>query len=303
MADCPVSLRRKVIIGMEHDQIPTLDDIEQSTSKGSRNLRARLISGVILGIVTLALIYVGSWPFVLLVICVAAVMSWEWGHIVRDGGVDFSFFVHALAVVAAAICAYAGVAAFGLVALAIGAIIVGVLNSGQGGAISGLGVLYVGVPALALVWTRLDDGFGFLAVLFLFCVVWCNDTAAYVGGKSIGGARLLKSISPNKTWAGAFCGLIGGALAGYVCSLLVEGSSVPYLIVCGVVLAALAQAGDLIESALKRGFNVKDASDLIPGHGGFMDRMDGLVAVAVAAGLWALLVNPVSPARALLFGA
>jgi phosphatidate cytidylyltransferase len=163
-------------------------------------------------------------------------------------------------------------------------------------------VFYVGLPAVALLWLRSDEPFGFTAVLFVFLVVWSSDTAAYAAGRSIGGPKLWPRVSPNKTWAGLIGALAAGAAAGAVFALLEPEADVVRLILLGVGLALVAQAGDLAESALKRLFNLKDASDLIPGHGGFMDRMDSVIAAAVAAALLALAIDAHAPARALLFG-
>ena len=109
-------------------------------------------------------------------------------------------------------------------------------------------------------------------------------------------------VSPNKTWAGLAGALTAGAVAAAIFAVLEPEVEPLRLILLGVALALVAQAGDLAESALKRLFKLKDASDLIPGHGGFMDRMDSIVAAAVAAALLALAIDPHAPARALLFG-
>ena len=142
---------------------------------------------------------------------------------------------------------------------------------------------------------------GFLAVLFIFVIVAATDTAAFAAGRLIGGPRLATRISPNKTWSGLGGGLVAAALAGAVFAALV-GVSPAALALTGLVMGLIAQAGDLAESALKRTFGVKDASNLLPGHGGFMDRVDGLVTAAVAAALAALYVDPTLPAKALLAG-
>ena len=118
----------------------------------------------------------------------------------------------------------------------------------------------------------------------------------------IGGPKLWAQISPNKTWSGLVGGLVASTVAAALFSLFVAGASPIGLALTGLVLGVVSQAGDLAESALKRIFGFKDASALIPGHGGFMDRMDSIVTVAVAAGLFALAVDPHAPARALLFG-
>jgi phosphatidate cytidylyltransferase len=273
-----------------------------STPWVSRNLKLRIVSGAVLGAVAFLLAYAGPLPFALLILVCAVVISWEWGRLVRGVTFDLGFFVHAIAVTVAIVLAAAGYAAIAVAVLVIAAITLIPLYVGRGARLSALGVFYVGLPAVALLWLRSDEPFGFTAVLFVFAVVWSSDTAAYAAGRAIGGPKLWPRVSPNKTWAGLLGALAAGAAAAAVFAALEPEASAVRLLLLGVGLAFVAQAGDLAESALKRLFNLKDASDLIPGHGGFMDRMDSIVAAAVAAALLALAVDPHAPARALLFG-
>jgi len=131
--------------------------------------------------------------------------------------------------------------------------------------------------------------------------VWPTDTAAYVAGRLIGGPKLWPRVSPNKTWAGLIGGVAASAAAGAVFAWALAGKPVPSLVLGALALGFLTQAGDLLESALKRSFGVKTASALIPGHGGFLDRIDGLVVAATGAAIFAMIVNIHAPARALLF--
>jgi phosphatidate cytidylyltransferase len=268
----------------------------------SNNLKLRILSGAVLASVAFLLAFAGPLPFAMLILVCALVISWEWGRLVRGATFDLGFFVHAIAVAAAIVLAGAGYAALAVAVLAIAAITLIPLYVGRGARLSALGVFYVGLPAVALLWLRSDEPFGFTAVLFVFAVVWSSDTAAYAAGRSIGGPKLWPRVSPNKTWAGLAGALTAGALAGGIFAILEPEAPALRLVMLGIALAFVAQAGDLAESALKRLFNLKDASDLIPGHGGFMDRMDSIVAAAVAAALLALAIDPHAPARALLFG-
>jgi phosphatidate cytidylyltransferase len=156
------------------------------------------------------------------------------------------------------------------------------------------------LPAIALVWLRLSAQWGLLAVLFVFLVVWATDTGAYLAGRFLGGPRLMVRVSPNKTWAGLVGGLLAAVLIGIAFAAVVEDGNAGRMAINSFVLALTSQAGDLVESALKREHGVKDASNLIPGHGGFMDRVDGLVFAAIVAALFGLIVNVHDPARALL---
>ncbi len=269
----------------------------------SENLKLRIASGAVLAAIAFGLAYAGPEPFAALVLVVALFVSWEWGHMVRGVGADLAFFIHAVAVTAAIGLAVAGYAALGAAVLVTAAIILVPLVFGRGARLSALGVFYVGLPAISLLWLRSNEPYGFAAVVLVFAIVWCSDIGAYAAGRLIGGPRLWPKISPNKTWAGLIGGLAAGTAAAAIVAPLFAAEASPLrLALTGLGLSVVAQAGDLAESALKRLFGLKDASDLIPGHGGFMDRMDSIVAVAVAAALFAFVVDAHAPARALLFG-
>lgn len=266
----------------------------------TRDLTLRLVSGLVLAAIAFALTWIGVWPFAIFVMAVAVLVAWEWGGIIRGAGVDTIFIVTAIALAAATILAAFGTPGLGLIAIVVGAILASLLGFGERGHLSSLGVLYAGLPAVSLIWLRADVQWGLAAVLFLFLVVWATDTGAYIAGRSLGGPRLAPLISPNKTWAGLLGGVGAAVLTGAVLSLFIEGGSMLRLGLTALVLALVSQLGDITESALKRGHGVKDASELIPGHGGFMDRVDGLVFAAVLAALFGLVVNVHDPARALL---
>lgn len=268
----------------------------------SANLKSRIVSGTLLAAVALALAWAGPMPFAALVLVVALFISWEWGGMVRGVSADLAFLVHAVAVAAAVALTAAGYAALGLAVLVTAAIILVPLVFGRGARLSALGVFYVGLPAVSLLWLRLDAPYGLAAVLLVFAIVWSSDIAAFAAGRLIGGPKLWPRISPNKTWAGLIGGVSAGAAAAGIVALFLAEASPLRLTLTGLGLSLVAQVGDLAESALKRLFGLKDASDLIPGHGGFMDRMDSIIAVAVAAALLALAVDAQAPARALLFG-
>lgn len=263
------------------------------------DLKSRIGAGIVLALIVVGLDWAGLAPFSILLLAVGLVMSWEWSHVVRGAGTDITFGVHALSTAAATVLAAMGFAALGLAAVLAGAIIVFSLQFGERPLISATGAIYTGVPAIALLWLRGDEPWGFWAVLFVIGVVVATDVAAFVSGRTFGGPRLAPSISPNKTWSGLVGGVTAAAVAGGLFAL-VTGSHWPGLAAIGAVLGVIAQAGDMAESALKRAFGVKDASNLIPGHGGFMDRADGIVTAAVAAALLALYVNPHAPAHALM---
>lgn len=280
--------------------MPTTEPYPAPTPRAMRDLGPRLISGVLLAGVAIGLTWLDVWSFSLLVLAVALIVAWEWGRVVRDGGIDTLFVIHALFVVAAVVLTYLGMPALALIAVLIGAILAVLLGFDENGRLSALGVIYAGLPAIALIWLRSSRVLGMEVALFLLLVVWATDTGAYIAGRSIGGPRLMPAISPNKTWSG----LAGGVLASLVVAILFAASANGLdgwrLAVTAVVLAVVSQAGDLMESALKRRHRVKDASGLIPGHGGFMDRVDGLIFAAVFAALLAALINVHAPGSAIL---
>jgi phosphatidate cytidylyltransferase len=161
------------------------------------------------------------------------------------------------------------------------------------------GLLYAALPVAALVFLRSDATFGTAAVLFLFVVAWTADTAAYAAGRLIGGAKLAPAISPQKTWSGLIAGILVPAIAGFIFAKVIDNGSASRLGLLSATLALACQFGDLLESWVKRRFGAKDSSQLIPGHGGLLDRIDGLMMAAVLAALIALR-NPAEPGRSLL---
>ncbi len=148
-----------------------------------------------------------------------------------------------------------------------------------------LGVPYVGLTAIALIWLRADAA-GFSRVLVLLLIVWATDIAAYLAGRLIGGPKLAPAISPGKTWSGAAGGLVGALVVGFVASPGVWG------LATAAVLSVVSQIGDLMESWIKRRYGVKDSGKLIPGHGGLLDRLDGVLTAAPVAAILALAAGP-----------
>ena len=271
--------------------------------KVSRELRLRCASAAVVGLGSLAVLYWGRQPFAVLLTGLTAAMAWEWGRIVRGVDADRITAIHAGSTVLAIALASIDMTGLALAVVAIGAAAAFAMSDGAAPpALTAVGVFYTGLPAIALEWLRSDASLGFLAVLFIILVVAATDTAAYASGRTIGGPKLWPAVSPNKTWAGLIGGAAAATVVGAVFPALSGSGEAPWLAVLGLVLGLTAQAGDLAESALKRRFGVKDSSNLIPGHGGFMDRFDGLVAAAVVSGIVALVIEAGVPARALLYG-
>lgn len=165
------------------------------------------------------------------------------------------------------------------------------------------GLFYAGATGLALAAIRGDDQPGLYAMFFIFAVVWATDILAYFVGRALGGPKLAPSISPGKTWSGAIGGAVSAVAAGVLLAhFLFPGTEI---LAAGLafVLSACSQSGDLFESFIKRKFGVKDSSRLIPGHGGVMDRVDGLIFACFAASLLAGLFSLIKGTGMISLGA
>jgi phosphatidate cytidylyltransferase len=262
----------------------------------------RLVSGIAMVVIAAGALAAGAATFNALVFVLALVLSWEWGRLVHGRGAEIVTAVHVGAAALAVGLAALGFVGLGLLALPIGAILAMLLSLGRHSLFAALGVFYAGLPAVILIWLRSDPTYGLRAAVFVILVVIAADTGAFLAGRGLAGPKLWPSVSPNKTWAGLFGGVLAGGIAGALMAMAVPGNPGLRLGATAAVLAFLAQMGDLMESAIKRRFGAKDTSALIPGHGGIMDRLDGLVIAATAAGLTGFFVDVHSPARALLLG-
>lgn len=242
-----------------------------------------------------AAIYIGGWPFRLLVAAVAAIMLLEWGDMHKVGRV---WTYLAMALLAGGLLAVAwrlfppdqidyieGIGAAidadsfrpalsGAAAIAGLAVLAGLVSRRLSLA---WGLVYVGIPAFGLIvleWARFD------IVFWLMLVTWSSDIFAYVAGRAIGGPKLAPAISPNKTWAGLIGGMAGAAVVGAVAAYAFDLG--PVFLLAGAPMGLIAQLGDLYESRVKRRAGVKDSGTLLPAHGGVLDRLDGLLPVIVA---------------------
>ena len=162
------------------------------------------------------------------------------------------------------------------------------------------GLAYAGLSGVSLAYLRDGDQAGLDAILFLFAVVWATDICAYFVGRSLGGPKLAPAISPGKTQSGAIGGIVGGVIAGIAFAAFAGLSNFRRSLLVAFLLSAISQVGDLFESWVKRRHGVKDSGNLIPGHGGVMDRVDGLVAAAFALYAIGLMLGSAdNPAQAL----
>lgn len=248
------------------------------------NLQLRIVSGVILAVVVLAITWSGGLPFRLLSAAIGALVFHEWTTI---SGLrrDLPLFAAAWILVGIALVALvAGLGGYPMLLLAAGPTLF-VLAVGQIralGRLAATGMAYALFPAIALAFLRGGDPAGLVAILYLFAVVWGTDIFAYFVGRAVGGPKLAPSISPGKTRSGAVGGAVAAMLAGFAVAWYAGHPAPLWMALLALPLSAISQVGDLFESAFKRRYGVKDSGNLIPGHGGVMDRVDGLVAAAVA---------------------
>lgn len=267
-----------------------MPDTPQPAAKWA-DLGVRALSAALLIPAVLLDVWVGGIWFNLLVALIAVLIAHEW-TVMAHGRSSAQFALHA----AAALCGALLPLEVGIpgAALAVGALWIAsaLLASLQAAKASGwnyLGVPYAGFPAMALVLLRADTQYGSLAILWILAIVWAADTLAYFAGRTIGGPKLAPVISPKKTWAGLGGAVAGSAAASALFAAIAGLPALAWLALLAGGLAIVEQAGDLFKSALKRHYGVKDSGDLIPGHGGVIDRVDGLIAVAVAAAIIGLL--------------
>jgi len=249
-------------------------------------LRVRVLSGIAMILVAVAALWFGGVAFWALSALLAVLMMVEWSSMAgakRWQAISGTAIVAALMVAAlsfanpAMLMAHADRLIAQMVDLTgLAAILLAVICFS---ARLGAGVLYTVLPAVALVFLREQPGQGFLLALWTLAIVWATDIGAYFAGRSIGGPRLAPRLSPNKTWAGLIGGMAAAALVG---ALIASTGGLPlFCSIAGAPLAVAAQAGDLFESWLKRRSGVKDSGAILPGHGGVLDRLDGVVPVAV----------------------
>lgn len=244
-----------------------------------RELVARVISAIALAAIALLGALFGGWAAAVVVAVVMAVAHLEWAHITERSSWPTAIFTAGLLL--AIVLFTAGLHPVGLSV----AVLTIVTSIAAGGSVwRPLGALYVSLLAFGVLALRLSPDDGLASLLFALVVVWATDTGAFFAGRAIGGARLWPRVSPNKTWAGAIGGVIAGVAAGLIALTLLRVPLSPALVLVAALLSLVAEAGDLFESFVKRQFGAKDSGWLVPGHGGLLDRVDGLsVAVGVAA--------------------
>ncbi len=263
--------------------------MSDEVKKGS-NLKLRVISALVLAPIILAAVYFGDWALSILLAIAGGIIAWEWtGLTVKDARLQeyllpcaagliiplmASWEWDAYGEIPLTLLALGGATAFA----AIGRVAFG---DAKNWSTAAAGVLYACLPTLTVLSIRAHgqgfvEGDGmYLLVLILF-IVWAMDIGAYFSGKTIGGPKMAPRLSPNKTWAGLIGGMVTAGLVAALFGGLLGLGVWWHLLLIGALLGAWSQVGDVVESSLKRHADVKDASNIIPGHGGVMDRVDGL---------------------------
>ena len=267
----------------------------------TNNLLLRVMSAAVLAPLALVVAYSGGLPFALFWGIAALLVVWEWMTLVVGPNYRLLVLSCAAAIAVADFLAWLGRPVTALFLVGLGALAGAIFAPGERRLWVMAGTGYAGGMVLAPVFLRADAGFGFVVVVLLFAVVWTTDVLGYFAGRAIGGPKLWPAVSPKKTWSGAIAGTLGAV----VVALLVAAQfgSFDRIAIIGValLLSVVAQAGDLFESWVKRQFDAKDSSHIIPGHGGVMDRLDGFWAAAVAGCVVGLLRGGFDePARGVL---
>ncbi|RZI99962.1 MAG: phosphatidate cytidylyltransferase [Brevundimonas sp.] len=264
-----------------------------------REMGPRAASALVLAPLALFAVWLGDAWIVGVMVIVSGLLSVEWARMSAPKDWKAIAIAVGLALIATVVVSPIGGLSVALLTLVFGAAAAGLFARarGQSSIDAAYGVFYIGWPAALLIWLRDgNDAIGFYWVTLAFVVAWSADIVAFLVGSAVGGPKLWPRYSPNKTWSGFIGGLVAGTLAGAAMAALPEAGVVQmeWSALLGLAGAGATMAGDLWESALKRRFGVKDAGTLIPGHGGLMDRVDGL--------MFAIVVIAIGRALSLYFG-
>ncbi|QCI97722.1 phosphatidate cytidylyltransferase [Agrobacterium larrymoorei] len=245
----------------------------------SRELKLRIISAIVLAAIILTATWYGGLMFRIVAGLLALLIYYEWSTITKlsdanPTGYAWGWF---------SVAVMSGNTIFGessldlplLSGFTITAALFPILRGKNWWLVGG--IVYAGLSGISLAAIRGEESVGLVAMLFVFAIVWATDILAYFVGRAIGGPKLAPAISPGKTWSGAVGGTVSGVIAGGIVAFAYHGRVALVVVLLALALSIFSQIGDLFESFIKRRFKVKDSSNLIPGHGGFMDRVDGLV--------------------------
>lgn len=242
----------------------------------------RFMSSIILVPFVLIIVWVGSYWFIGLVTVITVVAGYEWLRLCNITDPLAKFLLLLLGPFIAIAFIIVGYSA-GIIVLTLYLIISFLISDKylSNKVWTLIGLLYLGLPTLSIFILRSESEFGLQGIIFLFVMVWLSDAGGYIFGRLFGGPKLAPIISPGKTWTGSF-----GALLLPICFTYFSLFTVKYelpmnIIVLAIIISISSQFGDLLESYIKRVFNKKDSGSIIPGHGGLLDRIDGLLIASI----------------------
>jgi phosphatidate cytidylyltransferase len=248
------------------------------------NLQLRILSAIVLGSVAAAAAWYGGFPFRVLAALAGLLIYWEWQSITGYDKYGVLELAAPAAVVASMVLVLLDFSPLESIIPSIFAVMFAIAACVRRSVPYWLpfGVPYAVLPVLALTAFRSDTQSGLASVVFLLVCVWATDIFAYFAGRQFGGPKLAPEISPNKTWSGAAGGAAAAVAAGVATAYFYGQSNLVFFALAALALSIASQTGDLFESYLKRRFGVKDSGSIIPGHGGVMDRVDGLIGAVLA---------------------
>lgn len=258
-------------------------------STSASNLTLRIASAAVMAPVAIGAAYAGGLPFAAFWGAAAIAVLWEWTALVAGPNHRLVFSSGAGALAIAAMVAWRSRPVAAILIIGLGGLASAIFASPGRRLWIAAGIGYAGAMLLAPMFLRGSDSVGFHAMVLLFAIVWTTDVLGYFGGRAFGGPKLMPSVSPKKTWSGAIAGALGAMIVATGVASVMGAYDKTAIALLALLLSVLAQLGDLLESWIKRRFGAKDASALIPGHGGVMDRLDGFWAAALAACVIGLL--------------
>jgi len=262
---------------------------ETTKSSKWKNVGIRAGSALTLTAIVLAPFYFGGWIWAALVALFGGRGMWEWVRMSDPKPTRLAYIIPIAGIVLGVFYSVQGHISYAIITLTIAAAIAAIERARRGGLLwAGLGYLYIVIPCLVIVVLRGNDvGFateGFTKLIYIILIVVASDVGAFFGGSHFGGPKLAPRLSPNKTWSGFFSGLCFAAIIGGLVGWII-GLGFGLGLLLALPIMGLSVLGDLLESGLKRVLNVKDTGELLPGHGGLLDRLDSLMLAVVGAAI------------------
>jgi phosphatidate cytidylyltransferase len=247
------------------------------------NLQMRIMAALVLAPLALAAAWFGGWFWTILVTLTVVGLFGEWMMVIGNLRPNALMWGFAALGVAGLVLGYGSTEIAHLI-IALGLFAMFLFSAREHKSWAAIGLAYTAAPLFSSILLRKDPVYGLQAIIFVFAVVWITDIMGYFVGRSVGGPKLWVRVSPKKTWSGAAGGIVGSMIFAAAFAESGYGALIPMLMLA-TVISIISQAGDLFESAVKRRFDVKDSSQIIPGHGGLLDRLDGFMTAILAAAI------------------